>query len=143
MVSKIRTLEPKVLYYKRFSNQAAIRDPLSTNVDVPFAGFIHPENPPSGAYGGASLVWFPTENNGSIITFGAAGLSPHEGLLSCPGHRHGIRVLRRYCPLERNHNKKLHTKYGKSCPGKAISLGQLLFAWLIKVPSILRTKKFT
>ncbi len=27
---------------------------------VPYAGFINPENPPSGPYGGTSLVWFPT-----------------------------------------------------------------------------------
>ena len=37
---------------------------------VPFAGLIHPDNPPSGPYGGASLVWFPTSDSGSLIGFG-------------------------------------------------------------------------
>ena len=63
---------------------------------VPFAGLIHPENPPSGAYGGASVVWMPTEDAGSIITFvvGTKGLSPDEGLLTRPGHRRRIAALR-------------------------------------------------
>ena len=89
-------------YHKRFQNQAAIRDPLSENVDVPFAGFIHPDNPASGVYGGASLVWFPTDGSGSILTLvvGTAGLSPDEGLLSRPGHRRRVRALRHYLARE-------------------------------------------
>jgi len=89
-------------YHQRFQSQAAIRDPLSPNVDVPFAGFIHPDNPASGAYGGASLIWFPTDGNGSILTFvvGTAGLSPDEGLLSRPGHRRKVRALRHYLARE-------------------------------------------
>lgn len=85
-------------YHQRFSSQASIRDTLQAKLDVPFAGFIHPDNPTSGAYGGASLIWFPTEDSGSIITFvvGTAGLSPDEGLLSRPGHRRRIHALRRY-----------------------------------------------
>lgn len=85
-------------YHQRFLNQTAIRDPLSSKIDIPFAGFIHPDNPPSGAYGGSSVVWFPTEDHGSILTFvvGTAGLSPDEGLLSRPGHRRRIHALRRY-----------------------------------------------
>ncbi|WP_374712414.1 McrB family protein [Symbiobacterium terraclitae] len=83
-------------YHKTAQRYAAIRDPLG--LDIPYAGFIHPDNPTSGAYGGASLVWFPTEEAGSIITLvvGTAGLSPDEGLLSRPGHRRRVRALRRY-----------------------------------------------
>ncbi|MFZ5825374.1 MAG: McrB family protein [Bacillota bacterium] len=83
-------------YHARHRNQVGIRDPLA-GLDIPYAGFIHPENPGSGQYGGASVVWFPTEQ-GSIITFvvGTAGLSPDEGLLSRPGHRRRVRALRRY-----------------------------------------------
>lgn len=83
-------------YYKSEERKANIR--VSMGVDAPFAGFIHPENPTSGTYGGASLVWFPTEDAGSIITFvvGTAGLSPDEGLLSRPGHRRRVRALRKY-----------------------------------------------
>lgn len=83
-------------YHKQYAKQAAIRDPLA-GLDVPYAGFIHPDNPSSGAYGGASLIWFPTEA-GSILTLvvGTGGLSPDEGLLSRPGHRRRVRALRRH-----------------------------------------------
>lgn len=83
-------------YHKNEQRHAAIRDPMG--LDIPYAGFIHPENPPSGAYGGASVVWFPSADGGSILTLvvGTAGLSPDEGLLSRPGHRRRVQALRRY-----------------------------------------------
>jgi 5-methylcytosine-specific restriction protein B len=64
---------------------------------VAYAGFINPENPPSGPYGGTSLVWFPREE-GCLIDFGIGtrGLSPDEGILTRPGHRRRISSLRRY-----------------------------------------------
>lgn len=64
---------------------------------VAYAGFINPDNPPSGPYGGASLVWFPREGN-SLIAFviGTRGLSPDEGILTRPGHRRRIASLRRH-----------------------------------------------
>lgn len=62
---------------------------------VAYAGFIHPDNPSSGPYGGMSLVWFPSEG-GSLIAFvvGTRGLSPDEGTLLRPGHRRRISSLR-------------------------------------------------
>lgn len=65
---------------------------------VPYAGFICPDNPPSGPYGGTSLVWFPTKEFGTLIGFvvGTRGLSPDEGILMRPGHRRRIVALRRY-----------------------------------------------
>jgi len=86
-------------YHQRFASQAGIRDPLTTAGGfIPFAGLIHPDNPTSGSYGGASVIWFPTVEHGSIVTFvvGTAGLSPDEGLLTRPGHRRRVRALRRY-----------------------------------------------
>jgi len=64
---------------------------------VAYAGFINPENPPSGPYGGMSLVWFPS-NEGSLIAFGIGtrGLSPDEGILTRPGHRRRIASLRQH-----------------------------------------------
>ena len=64
---------------------------------VAYAGFINPENPPSGPYGGTSLVWFP-RNDGCLIDFGIGtrGLSPDEGILTRPGHRRRIGSLRRH-----------------------------------------------
>lgn len=68
----------------------------SESEHVAFAGFIHPESPSSGPYGGTSLVWFPSEN-GSLIDFGIGtrGLSPDEGILTRPGHRRRVESLRR------------------------------------------------
>lgn len=64
---------------------------------VSYAGFINPDNPPSGPYGGTSLVWFP-RSEGCLIDFGIGtrGLSPDEGILTRPGHRRRISSLRRY-----------------------------------------------
>ncbi len=64
---------------------------------VEYAGFVNPENPPSGPYGGTSLVWFPREE-GCLIDFGIGtrGLSPDEGILTRPGHRRRISSLRQY-----------------------------------------------
>jgi len=64
---------------------------------VAYAGFINPDNPPSGPYGGTSLVWFPRDE-GCLIDFGVGtrGLSPDEGILTRPGHRRRIASLRRY-----------------------------------------------
>jgi 5-methylcytosine-specific restriction protein B len=64
---------------------------------VAYAGFINPDNAPSGPYGGMSLVWFPSEE-GCLIAFvvGTRGLSPDEGILTRPGHRRRIVSLRRY-----------------------------------------------
>jgi len=64
---------------------------------VSYAGFINVDNPPSGPYGGTSLVWFPREE-GCLIAFviGTRGLSPDEGILTRPGHRRRIASLRRH-----------------------------------------------
>jgi 5-methylcytosine-specific restriction protein B len=69
----------------------------SATEHVAYAGYINPENPPSGPYGGTSLVWFPSEE-GCLIDFGIGtrGLSPDEGILTRPGHRRRIASLRRY-----------------------------------------------
>ncbi len=65
---------------------------------VPWAGLIHADNPPSGPYGGTSVVWFPSQSDGSIIglVVGTRGLPPDEGILTRPGHRRRIAALRRY-----------------------------------------------
>lgn len=89
-------------YHKRHFEKTVPRDAyaLASKEEeggVPFAGLIHPDNPPSGPYGGTSLVWFPTAE-GSFIDFGVGtrGLAPDEGILTRPGHRRRIAALRRY-----------------------------------------------
>jgi|DewCreStandDraft_4_1066084.scaffolds.fasta_scaffold01021_13 5-methylcytosine-specific restriction protein B len=71
--------------------------------NVPFAGFVHPESPSSGQYGGMSLIWFPVrgdenESGASLITFvcGTRGLAPDEHILGRPGHARNLEALKRY-----------------------------------------------
>jgi 5-methylcytosine-specific restriction protein B len=89
-------------YHKRHFEPTLTRDAFALAREegsdaVPFAGLIHPDNPPSGPYGGTSLVWFPTEEHGSLLDIGVGtrGLSPDEGILTRPGHRRRISALRR------------------------------------------------
>jgi len=89
-------------YHKRHLEPTSIRDAYGLaemgDGGVPYAGLINPDNPPSGPYGGTSIVWFPSQNHGSLIDFGVGtrGLAPDEGILTRPGHRRRIAALRRY-----------------------------------------------
>jgi 5-methylcytosine-specific restriction protein B len=89
-------------YQKRHLEATSIRDAYgladASEGGVPYAGLINPDNPPSGPYGGTSIVWFPSEDRGSLIDFGVGtrGLAPDEGILTRPGHRRRIAALRRY-----------------------------------------------
>jgi 5-methylcytosine-specific restriction protein B len=89
-------------YPKRHCVESMFRDAYSLAVDegdgVPWAGLINPDNSTSGPYGGTSVVWMPSKEHGSLLTFvvGTKGLSPDEGILTRPGHRRRIAALRRY-----------------------------------------------
>jgi hypothetical protein len=74
---------------------------LKKSDGVPFAGVTAPDNPSSGPYGGASIIWFPREE-GSLLTFvvGTKGLAPDEGLLTRHGHRRRVAALRQYLAAE-------------------------------------------
>ncbi len=70
---------------------------------VPFAGFLHPDSPSSGQYGGMSLIWFPVRAAddspaASLITFvcGTRGLAPDEQILGRPGHARNLEALKRH-----------------------------------------------
>jgi 5-methylcytosine-specific restriction protein B len=87
-------------YHQRYFEPTIVRDAFSlangdTSDGVPYAGLIHPDNPPSGPY---SVVWFPTREESSLIGLlvGTRGLSPDEGILTRPGHRRRVAALRRY-----------------------------------------------
>lgn len=89
-------------YHKRHLDKTSIRDALKLGNEegdqgVPFAGFINPDNPESGPYGGTSVVWFPTKESGSLLTFvvGTRGLTSDVGILTRPGHRRRVAALRR------------------------------------------------
>src|SRR5262245_29435827 len=88
-------------YPKEVLKDVQVRDAYAlaredTEGSVPYAGVINPDNPPSGPYGGTSLVWFPGETT-SLIGFGVGtrGISPDEGILTRPGHRRRVAALRR------------------------------------------------
>lgn len=91
-------------YQKRHYEPSMVRDAFMLRGSeegpsgIPWAGLIHEDNPPSGRYGGASVVWFPTDDAGSLITLvvGTQGISPDEGILTRPGHRRRVVALRRY-----------------------------------------------
>ncbi len=89
-------------YQRRHLQPTVLRDAYALAGDgggkVPYAGLINADNPPSGPYGGTSIVWFPSHENGSLITLvvGTRGLSPDEGILMRPGHRRRVAALRRY-----------------------------------------------
>ncbi len=88
-------------YQRRYHSPTALRDAYALadgEEGVPYAGIINPDNPPSGPYGGTSVVWFPTRESGSLIDFGIGtrGLAPDEGILTRPGHKRRVTALRRY-----------------------------------------------
>jgi 5-methylcytosine-specific restriction protein B len=91
-------------YHKRHFTKSTIRDALKLGSyeegdhGVPYAGLINPDNPESGPYGGTSIVWFPTNEKGSLIglVVGTRGRSPDEGILTRPGHRRRTAALRRF-----------------------------------------------
>src|SRR5919197_4678117 len=84
-------------YHSRHRPKDGFRDAygLANDDGVAWAGVIAEENPPSGAYGGASIAWFPTAG-GSLVTFVVVtrGLAPDEGLLTRHGHRRRVSALR-------------------------------------------------
>lgn len=99
-------------YLQRSRPKDAFRDAYSlAGEGVPYAGMIAAENPTSGAYGGASLAWFPCVD-GSLVTLvvGTRGLAPDEGLLTRHGHRRRVAALRQYLA-----GKGIRT-WGKSDP---------------------------
>lgn len=85
-------------YHSRSRPKDAFRDAYGLKDEgVPYAGVIAPENPNSGAYGGASIAWFPCDD-GTLMTLvvGTKGLAPDEGLLTRHGHRRRVSALRNY-----------------------------------------------
>ncbi|MGA7409555.1 MAG: AAA family ATPase [Bryobacteraceae bacterium] len=75
---------------------AALRAPgISSGSGVPFAAYIHPSNPKSGAYGGLSFVMFPVEGQSCLVglVVGTGGLSPDEAILGRPGHIRKVQAI--------------------------------------------------
>lgn len=76
---------------------------MSGDENVPFAGLLHRDSPPSGMYGGMSLAWFPVESDqdgksSSLLTFvcGTRGLDPDAQILGRPGHARYLHAMQRF-----------------------------------------------
>ena len=80
---------PDGRYPKLAEKTVKLRAPeMSEDSGVPFAAYIHPENPGSGAYSGLSFVIFPVRDQPCLVgmVVGTAGLTPDEPILGRPGH---------------------------------------------------------
>jgi 5-methylcytosine-specific restriction protein B len=83
----------------RFPSEArnAVKLRAPEDIDIPYAAWIHPDNPDSGAYGGTSLVFFPPPDwQGPCLVgmvVGTQGLHPDEAVLSRPGHARKARAI--------------------------------------------------
>lgn len=66
--------------------------------NVSFAGLLPKDSPNSGAYGGMSLVWFPSQEGKSLLAYvvGTKGIAPDESILTRPGHARYLRALKKY-----------------------------------------------
>jgi len=84
-------------YPKRAGNSVTLRAPDMKGSDsgIPYAAYIHPANPESGAYGGMSFVIFPIEGEPCLVgmVIGTQGLSPDESILGRPGHARRIQAI--------------------------------------------------
>jgi 5-methylcytosine-specific restriction protein B len=74
---------------------------------VPFAAYIHPSNPSSGAYGGMSIAIFPVADAPCLLSFvvGTQGLSPDEEILGRPGHARKVQAICAWLNRKHGHGK--------------------------------------
>jgi 5-methylcytosine-specific restriction protein B len=84
-------------YPKRAEKSVTLRAPDMKGGDagVPYAAYIHPSNPDSGAYGGMSFVIFPVDDAPCLVALviGTQGLTPDEAILGRPGHARKIQAI--------------------------------------------------
>lgn len=83
-------------YPKQSLKALTVRAPgMSGDSGVPFAAYIHPQNPPSGPYSGLSFVMFPASDHPCLIgmVVGTQGLAPDEAILGRPGHSRKTRAI--------------------------------------------------
>ena len=84
-------------YAKRAEKSVTLRAPDMKGGDagVPYAAYIHPSNPDSGAYGGMSFVMCPVDGEPCLIgmVIGTQGLSPDEAILGRPGHARKMQAI--------------------------------------------------
>jgi 5-methylcytosine-specific restriction protein B len=84
--------------------------------EVPFAAYIHPESPKSGAYGGLSFVIFPAKDAPCLVglVVGTGGLAPDETVLGRPGHARKAQAIAAW--LNREFGKGAQVAWAKQDP---------------------------
>jgi len=83
-------------YPARAKGELTLRAPgMKQDGGIPFAAYIHPANPSSGAYSGLSFVIFPVPDNPCLIglVVGTGGLEPDQGILGRPGHARKVQAI--------------------------------------------------
>jgi 5-methylcytosine-specific restriction protein B len=84
-------------YPKAIRKAIRVRSPDMKGSDsgVPYAGYIHPGSPESGAYSGMSFVIFPADESPCLfgLVIGTQGLAPDEAILGRPGHARKIQAI--------------------------------------------------
>jgi 5-methylcytosine-specific restriction protein B len=81
-------------YAQRAEKSVTLRSPEIQD-GVSYAGYIHPSNPTSGAYGGMSFVIFPGKDAPCLVAMGIGtqGLAPDEAVLGRPGHARKLQAV--------------------------------------------------
>ena len=104
--------------YSRAEKASSIRSPGMTpdGTHIPYAAYINPNNPDSGAYGGTSFVLFPFNHGHSLISFvvGTQGLAPDERILGRPGHSRKVAAACKYINEQFGKGKRI--AWSKSDP---------------------------
>lgn len=79
----------------RGRGKVALRCPRLEPDKAPFAAVLHADSPPSGGYGGTSMVLFPSTDRPPMLALvvGTQGLAPDEDILTRPGHARFARAL--------------------------------------------------
>jgi 5-methylcytosine-specific restriction protein B len=97
-------------YPSRAATVVKLRAPkFSSGGGVPFAAYIHPSNPDSGAYGGTSFVIFPVDDGPCLISLvvGTQGIAPDEDILGRPGHGRKVAAICSWLNHEFGHGRQL------------------------------------
>jgi 5-methylcytosine-specific restriction protein B len=97
-------------YPKAAEKVTALRAPeMSTDDGVPFAAYIHVDNPKSGPYSGLSFVIFPIEDGPCLVGLGVGtqGLPPDEAILGRPGHARKVRAIVDWLNKDRGNGKRI------------------------------------
>jgi 5-methylcytosine-specific restriction enzyme B len=101
---------PSGRYPKAAEKVVTLRAPAMTSEDgIPFAAYIHVDNPKSGPYSGLSFVIFPVEEGPCLfgLVVGTQGLSPDEAILGRPGHARKTRAIAAWLNIEHGSGKRI------------------------------------